>query len=81
MQTTLESVLKDDIMQDICVVNEGKSASEDVEKPVKVFKKIGGLTNLGRTYFWCRDELDKKREWVNAQLVQKYGAEIYGASA
>lgn len=69
MQTSLESVLKDDIMQDICVVNEGKSASEDVEKPVKVFKKIGGLTNVGRTYFWCGSEIMEKQKYVEAQMV------------
>ena len=27
------------------------------QSPVKVFKTIGGLTNLGRTYFWEIDEL------------------------
>lgn len=47
-------------MQDICVVNEGKSSSENVEKPVKIFKTIGGLTNVGRTYFWCGSEIMDK---------------------
>lgn len=30
---------------------------DDKQPPVKVFKTIGGLTNLGRTYFWEIDEL------------------------
>lgn len=50
-------------------------------KAVKVFKTIGGLTNLGRTFFWNQNELNEKRKWVEAQMVQKYGAEIYGISA
>lgn len=80
MQTANEDVLKDEILGGVSF-NEGKSNSEDVEQPVKVFKKIGGLINLGRTYFWKGDEIASKLEYVQAQMVQKYGAEIYGKSA
>ena len=43
MDSTLESVLRDDLMQDIFV-------EEDKGKSVKVMKNIYGLTNLGRTF-------------------------------
>ena len=74
MQTTLESVLKDDIMQDIYV------ESNDVPA-VPTPKQIGGLMNLGKTFIWSESELEEKRKYAEAQMVQKYGAEIYGVSA
>jgi len=74
---------EDDILKEL--VSEGIDGEvvveDDKQLPVKVFKTIGGLTNLGRTYFWEIDELQDKRKWVEAQMVQKYGAEIYGTSA
>ena len=64
MQTTLEEVLKDDLMKGVVI-----EADKDSELPVKVFKTIGGLPNLGRTYFWKQDEIEDKRKWVEAQMV------------
>jgi hypothetical protein len=49
MQTNPESVLKDDLMQDIYVEAGGKA--------IKVEKKLAGLTNLGKTFFINEDEL------------------------
>ena len=62
MQTTLESVLKDDIMQDIYV------ESNDVPA-VAAPKQIGGLTNLGKTFIWSEAELEDKRKYTEAQMV------------
>lgn len=49
MRTTLESVLKGDLIQDIYVEADGKA--------IKVEKKLAGLTNLGKTFFINEDEL------------------------
>lgn len=50
---------EDDILKEL--VSEGIDGEvvveDDKQSPVKVFKTIGGLTNLGRTYFWEIDEL------------------------
>lgn len=59
MQTTLESVLKDDIMQDIYV------EANDVPA-VAAPKQIGGLTNLGKTFIWSESELEEKRKYAEA---------------
>ena len=74
VDTPVETVLKEDIMKDVYLEAYG-------DAKVKVYEKIGGLVNLGKTYFWNEKELDDVRLWVNAQMVQKYGAEIYGSSA
>lgn len=50
MNTTLEDVLKEDIMTSL--FSEGKS--------VKVYGKIYGLTNLGRTFLVSEDEVLKR---------------------
>lgn len=59
MQTTLESVLKDGIMQDIYV------EANDVPA-VAAPKQIGGLTNLGKTFIWSESELEEKRKYAEA---------------
>lgn len=55
---------EDEVLRGIISEGIGKSAiveaDGDIGQPVQVFKKIGGLVNLGRTYFWCRDEIGKK---------------------
>lgn len=71
INTPEEDILKSDIMQVV--------AEEVKDKPTKVYKKIGGLINLGRTYFVNTKELDDKQKFAEANLVQKYGADIYGA--
>lgn len=50
MDTALEDVLKEDIMTSL--FSEGKS--------VKVYGKIYGLTNLGRTFLVSEDEVLKR---------------------
>lgn len=75
MNTTLEDVLKEDIMSEIYV-----EAGDD-GKAVKVFGKIAGLPNLGRTFFKSNNEIIEKHEWAWAQIMQKYGNEICGGSA
>ena len=50
MNTALEDVLKEDIMTSL--FSEGKS--------VKVYGKIYGLTNLGRTFLVSEDEVLKR---------------------
>lgn len=59
----LRNIISEGIDQEVVV--------EDDKKPeaVKVFKTIGGLTNLGRTFFWNQNELNEKRKWVEAQMV------------
>ena len=45
---------------------------------MKVYGKVYGLTNLGRTFFYCEDEVLKHEDEADKQMMQKYGAEIYG---
>ena len=54
---------------------------KDPNKPVQVYKSIAGLTNIGRTFFTTEAELYDKLTGVQANMAQKYGAEIYGQSA
>lgn len=67
MDTALEDVLKEDIMPEICT--EGKG--------VKVYGKIYGYTNLGRTFLVSEDEVYKSADDADKQMMQKYGKEIY----
>ena len=76
MDSTLESVLKDDLMRDIYL-----EATEQAEQPVKVYSKIAGLPNLGRTFFVNNSEIIEKHTWAWAQVMQKYGSEICGSDA
>ena len=71
-------VLKADIMRDIYLEADAKPAKVP---PVPTPKQIGGLTNLGKTFIWSEGELEEKRKYAEAQMVQKYGGEIYGGSA
>ena len=73
MDSTLESVLKDDLMQDISIESDGKA--------VKVYGKLAGLTNLGKTYFVNWDEINKAYEYARSQLMQQFGDEVFGKSA
>lgn len=60
---------EDEVLRDIITEGIDKEVVvEDDKKPeaVKVFKTIGGLNNLGRTYFWNQNELNEKRKWVEA---------------
>ena len=78
MSTPVEEVLKADIMRDIYLEADAKPAKVP---PVPTPKQIGGLTNLGKTFIWSEGELEEKRKYAEAQMVQKYGGEIYGGSA
>ena len=61
-------------MQDIFV-------EEDKGKSVKVMKNIYGLTNLGRTFLVSQQEVNSCADKAETQMMQKYGAEVYGKSA
>jgi hypothetical protein len=63
VNTPSEEILKSDILQDVVYVE------SDGDKPTKVYKKIGQLTNLGRTYFVNTKELDDKHKAAEANLV------------
>lgn len=52
VNTSDEKILKEDLVQDIYL--EGNA--------VKVYDKIYGLTNLGRSYFCTYEEVMKKAE-------------------
>ena len=78
VMSTPEDVLKADIMQDIYFEADTKPAKVP---PAPTPKQIGGLTNLGKTFIWSEGELEEKRKYTEAQMVQKYGAEIYGVSS
>ena len=67
MDTALEDVLKEDIIPEIFVE----------EKAVKVYGKLYGLTNLGRTFFTSEWEVYKYKNEADKQMMQKYGTEIY----
>lgn len=45
---------EDEVLRGIVTegIDEEVVLEDDNQSPVKVFKTIGGLTNLGRTYFW-----------------------------
>ena len=64
---------EDEVLRDIITEGIDKEivVEDDDKQPeaVKVFKTIGGLTNLGRTFFWNQNELNEKRKWVEAQMV------------
>ena len=57
VNTSDEQILKDDILQDIVLEADG---------PVKTYKKIGGLINLGKTYFVSEKELAKAEQSAQA---------------
>lgn len=78
VMSTPEDVLKADIMRGIYLEADAKPAKVP---PAPTPKQIGGLTNLGKTFIWSEGELEEKRKYTEAQMVQKYGAEIYGVSA
>lgn len=69
MNKKLDDILKECLMQDLEIVGE------------KVYKKIAGLPNLGRTYFCKQSEVNDKKQFAQDQMVQKYGAEMYGINA
>lgn len=59
-------------MEDFDIVEEADG------KKSKVYPKIAKLTNLGRTYFVNTSEIVKKNKEAQTNMVQKYGADIYG---
>lgn len=65
INTPLEDVLKRDLMLSIYVESD----------------KIAGLKNLGRTFFINETDIKKADDYAQAQMVQKYGDEVYGKSA
>ena len=77
----LESILKEELMQDISFDGELYSEKDVSKKPLKVEKKLAGLLNLGKTFFVNEAELAEKHNWAWYQVVQKYGDEICGTSA
>lgn len=70
INTSDEKILKEDLVKDIYF--EG-------EKPIKVYNKIAQLNNLGRTYFVHTKELMEKKSQADTNMLQKYGAEMYGS--
>lgn len=71
----LDNILKEELMKNI-QFDEAEKA--DKPKAAKVYGKIGGLTNLGRTYFISSKEVDKANEKAQFAIAQKYGKDIYG---
>ena len=61
IDTSDEKILKDDLMQDIFL--------EEDDAPIKVYKKIGGLTNLGKTFFYYEREIGEKEQYAQAQML------------
>ena len=68
--TSCNDILKGELLRGIYLEADGKT--------VKVYKKIAQLTNLGRTYFVNTKELMEKKRIVDANMLQKYGVEMYG---
>lgn len=54
---------------------------EGSDSPVKVYSKIAGLPNLGKTFFVNNSEIIEKHTWAWAQVMQKFGSEICGSDA
>lgn len=71
INTSDEQILKEDLVKDIYF--EGKV--------VKEYDKIYGLTNIGRSYFCTFEEVMKKADEAETQMMQKYGSEVYGTNA
>ena len=67
----LEQVLKDDLMPHI-YVEDGK---------LKVYGKLAGLNNLGKTYFVNWADIEKAYDYARTQLMQEFGNEVFGKSA
>ena len=60
-ETKEDEILKEELTRGIdlsmlCVESEGK--------PIPTYKKIAGLTNLGKTYFINFGEVKKVHEWA-----------------
>ena len=72
----LDSIIKGELMRDI----EVEASDPTKGKKVKVYGKIGGIVNLGRTYFTTKREVFDKDEQVQTEMAQKYGKEMYGLS-
>ena len=52
MNKKLDDILKECLMQDLEIIGE------------KVYKKIAGLPNLGRTYFCKQSEVNEKKQFA-----------------
>lgn len=66
MATSVNEILKEDIMRGICVESLAGPDEGNKDAAVPFYKKLGGLPNLGKTYFYCQDELERYRKWVEA---------------
>lgn len=71
MNTALEDVLKGELTSDLFV--EGTA--------MKVYDKIAGLPNIGKTYFVNWNEISKANEYARNKLMQEWGNEVFGKSA
>ena len=71
INTSDEKILKNDILENLFTE----------ESAVKVYKNIYGLNNVGRTFFTSEQEVLDKDNDAQTQMMQKYGAEVYGGNA
>ena len=71
-----ESILKDEFLEGIFDEGDGSGGKP---KPAKVYPKLAGLINLGRTFFVSSNEIAQKNKLAQDKMLQKYGAEVYGS--
>lgn len=75
MSKELDNIIKEELTKGIDIFNEDEKIEK---KPSKVYPKLAGLTNLGRTFFVSSTEIAEKNKQAQDKMLQKYGADIYG---
>lgn len=75
MSKELDNIIKEELTKGIDIFNEDE---KNEKKPSKVYPKLAGLINLGRTFFVSSNEISEKNKLAQDKMLQKYGAEIYG---
>ena len=84
----LDEIIKEELIGDIDLYAEAKelpapkpSKPPKLPPPVKTYKKLAGLKNLGKTFFINGSEIKNKDDWVQTQMTNLYGAELFGRNA
>lgn len=88
----LDEIIKEELIGDIDLYAEAAelpapapapepSKPPKLPPPVKTYKKLAGLKNLGKTFFINGSEIKNKDDWVQTQMTNLYGAELFGRNA
>ena len=81
-ENDIDGILKEELTRDFEIEEVVDEASTNTKrKALKVYPKISGLPNIGRTYFVNFNEVKASNQDAQLQMAMKYGSEIYGAQA